>query len=124
MFQLSKEYAQVLSGFEQSLPPAPPYPYDTDTLGGEIHRQLRRAYLRESQANDEPLPLPFLVDEAAAFRKWRRQAWRPISRGLLAEAARSVRIIVPEQYERVKKRFPKLASRLNDRFSSGTGLWG
>lgn len=124
LLQLCKEYAQVLSGYEQSLPPAPPYPYDTDTRGRAIPRQLRHAYLRESQGNELTLPCPFLSADAAAFDRWRRRAWRPIARGLLGEVAKCVRIVLPEQYERVKTRFPALTDKLNDRFSGGAGSWG
>ena len=124
VLQLCKEYAEILIGYEQSLPPAPPYPYWTDTRGRKIGRQLRRAYLRESQASTTPLPSPFEPSQAAAYEKWRRQAWRPIGRGLLAETAKCVRIVVPEEYDRLRKRFPRLADKLNDRFSSGGGMWG
>ena len=47
-----------------------------------------------------------------------------IARGLLSETAKCVRIVLPEEYDKVKTRFPKLATSLNDRFSSGTGMWG
>jgi hypothetical protein len=69
------------------------------------------------------LPSPFVASEAAAYEQWRRRAWRPIARGLLAEGAKCVRIVLPEEYDRVKKRFPTLAGRLNDRFAGGTGSW-
>ncbi|GEM_PF-3122459 len=124
VLQLCKEYASVLSGFEESLPEAPPYPYAVDTRGRPITRQLRRAYRRVSQSSDTPLPSPFDPSEAREYEKWRRQAWLPIARGLLGESAKCVRIIIPEEYDKVKKRFPRLAAKLNDRFSSGTGMWG
>jgi hypothetical protein len=122
--QLTKEYAEVLCGFEQSVPAAPPYPYATDTSGRTISRQTRRAYLRASLAGDTTLPSPFVPNEAAAYEKWRRRAWRGIGRGLLSETAKCVRIVLPEEYDHIKKRFPKLADKLNNRFSGGTGMWG
>jgi hypothetical protein len=124
MLRLCKEYADVLIGYEQSLPPAPPYPYWTDTRGRTISRQLRRAYRREAEASTTRLPSPFVPADASAYERWRRHAWRPIARGLLGETAKCVRIVVPEGYEQVKKRFPKLADRLNARFSGGPGSWG
>jgi hypothetical protein len=124
VLQLCKEYAGVLSGFEQDLPPAPPYPYGADSRGKPISRQLRRAYLRESLAAGRPLPSPFDPADAEAWARWRRRAWRPMSRGLLAEAAKCLRIVLPEEYDYVKRRFPAFADRLNDRFSGGTGMWG
>jgi hypothetical protein len=32
--------------------------------------------------------------------------------------------VLPEEYDRVKKRFPRLAGSLQDRFAGGTGSWG
>jgi len=124
VLQLCKEYAAVLSCYEQSLPPAPPYPYATDTRGRKISRQLRRAYGREALAGGAALPSPFVPAEAEAYERWRRRAWRPIARGLLSEAAKCIRIVLPEEYDNVKKRFPGLAGRLNERFSGGAGSWG
>ncbi len=132
ILQLCKEYAEVLGAYQHALPPAPAYPYATDTQGRRISRQLRRAYLRDAQrrlddhgdyAGEAALPSPFVRAEAAAYERWRRQAWKPISRGLLAEAARSARIILPEEYDRLRKRFPGLADLLMDRFAGGSGSW-
>ena len=92
---------------------SPPYPYATDTRGRTISRQLRRAYGRERQRSALPLPSPFDAAEAAAYERWRRRAWRlAIGRGLSSEGAKCVRIVLPEEYDRVKKRFPRLAGTL------------
>jgi len=69
------------------------------------------------------LPSPFVAAEADTYERWRRRAWRPIAAGLLSEAAKCARIVLPETYDDVKKRFPRLADRLNQRFSSGSGSW-
>ncbi len=123
VLQLCKEYATVLSGYEQSLPAPPPYPYATDTRGRPISRQLRRAYGREARSAATPLPSPFVPSEARMYERWRRQAWRPIARGLLNETAKCARIVLPEGYEQVRKRFPALTDKLNNRFSGGAGSW-
>jgi hypothetical protein len=34
-----------------------------------------------------------------------------------------VRIVLPEEYDNVRKRFPRLARKLNNRFASGSGSW-
>jgi hypothetical protein len=124
--RLCKEYAEILVSYEQALPAAPPYPYWTDTRGRRITRQLRRAYLRDSLAAPVPgsLPVPFDPTEAGAYERWRRGAWKSIARGLLGETAKCVRIVLPEEYDNLRKRFPRLAAHLNERFSGGSGLWG
>ncbi len=71
-----------------------------------------------------PLPSPFEPSEAAAYERWRRRAWLAIGRGLLHEGAKCVRIVLPEEYDHIKKRFPRLAGRLQDRFGGGSGSWG
>jgi hypothetical protein len=125
LLQLCKEYAVVLSSYEEVLPPAPPYPYARDTRSRFISRQLRRAYGRERQTSAVPLPSPFEPSEAVAFERWRRRAARlAIGRGLLHEGAKCVRIVLPEEYDRIKQRFPGLAGKLQDRFGGGTGSWG
>jgi hypothetical protein len=123
LLQLCKEYAAVLTSYEEQLPPAPQYPYATDSRGRTISRQLRRAYGRERQHSAVPLPSPFEPSEAPAYERWRRRAWLAIGRGLLQEGAKCVRIVLPEEYDHVKKRFPRLAGKLNDRFAGGSGSW-
>ena len=124
LLQLCKEYAAVLTSYEEQLPPAPTYPYATDSRGRTISRQLRRAYGRERQHSADPLPSPFEPSEAPAYDQWRRRAWLAIGRGLLQEGAKCVRIVLPEEYDHVKKRFPRLARKLTDRFAGGSGSWG
>ena len=58
-----------------------------------------------------PPPSPFEPSEALEYDKWRRRAWQPLARALLGDAAKCVRIVLPEEYDRVKKRFPKLADK-------------
>lgn len=121
---LCAEYAEVLATFEKSLPPPPPYPYAADTRGRPISRQLRRAYRAESHKSDRPLPCPFELSEARDYEEWRRRAWRSVVRGVIDDAAKSLRIILPEEYGRIKKRFPKLGDQLHRRFRNGSGMWG
>jgi len=123
LLQLCKEYAAVLTSYEEQLPAAPPYPYATDSRGRTISRQLRRAYGRERQRSTVALPSPFEASEAPAYERWRRRAWLAIGRGLLQEGAKCVRIVLPEEYDQVKKHFPRLAGKLNDRFAGGSGSW-
>jgi hypothetical protein len=124
VLELCREYAALLTSFEQSLPKAPPYPYATDTRGHRISRQLRRSYRMAAKDGGMSLPSPFEPSEASEYERWRRRSWKPVARGLLGDAAKCVRIVLPEEYSRLKKRFPRATDRLNSRFSDGTGLWG
>jgi hypothetical protein len=121
---LCAEYAAVLAGHEDRLPEPPPYRYGADTRGRRIPRRLRRAWRAESARAASPLPLPFLAGEADAFDAWRRRAWRPVARELLGDAAKSARVALPEEYARVKERFPGLARAVRTRFVGRSGIWG
>jgi hypothetical protein len=121
---LCKEYAAVLSSFEESLPAAPSYTYATDTRGRLISRQLRRAHRVQAQAEGRSLPSPFEPTEADEYERWRRGAWRVVARSLLGDVAKCVRIVIPEEYDRMRARFPRFADKLNKQFSSGKGMWG
>jgi hypothetical protein len=123
VLQLCKEYASVLSSFEQAMPEAPPYPYATDTRGRKLSRLLRRAYRGQALAAGGGLPSPFVPSEAAAFDAWRRRAWRPVTRTVLGDAATSLRLALPEQYDSVKARFPALVAKLRARHFKGGGMW-
>jgi len=123
VLQLCKEYAEVLSAYERSLPAAPPYPYATDTGGRRIPRRHRRAYRVAAMAARTELPSPFEQSEAAAYDAWRRKTWRLVVRNALDDAAKCARIVFPEEYDHMKQRFPAVAARLRARFFKGGGLW-
>ena len=118
---LCKEYAELVVAHEQSLPAAPAYPYATDTRGKRLSRQLRRAY--RAEALERPLPSPFVPAEAEAFDAWRRHAWRPVARGLMVDTAKGARVILPEEYDRMRKRFPRLIEKVRPGFTKGVGAW-
>ena len=120
---LCLEYAEALVKNAAALPEAPPYPYDTDTRGRRISRQLRRAYRVESLKGGQ-LPLPFVPEEADAFEAWRRSAWKPMGRELVGDAIKSIRLVLPEEYGRVKDRFPALSQKVRSRFVRSSGIWG
>lgn len=118
---LCKEYAELVVAAEQKLPPAPPYPYATDTRGRKISRQLRRAFRIGLAAG--PVPSPFVPAEAEAYEAWRRKAWRPAAKAILVDTAKSVRIVLPEEYDRVRAKFPNAIEKVKSRFSGGVGMW-
>lgn len=122
---LCNEYAELLIKQQQRLPPAPAYPYFTDTAGKHISRQLRRAYRLESQHGGTSLPSPFVSSQAEAWAAWRRRAWKPVARELLSDAVKSIRLALPEEYARVKDRFPRLIGRARSAtVGRSGGIWG
>lgn len=124
IYALCHEYAEILSGFERSLPPPPPYPYFEDTRGKRISRRVRRAYRMELATRADSLPVPFLAEEAAAWKKWRRRTWKSKLRSFVGDSAKSVRWVLPEEYDRTKKRFPKLTGKVSSKYAGGDGAWG
>jgi hypothetical protein len=122
--QLCREYAAALIAHEQALPPPVAYPYWTDTRGRRVSRQLRRAWRIEERRSAEPLPSPFLPEEAAAYDAWRRRALRTEARELVGDAVKSARLALPEEYGRLRDRFPRLVGRLRGAATKNAdGIW-
>jgi hypothetical protein len=74
--------------------------------------------------DDHPLPSPFRDADRAAWATWRHAAWRQSMRSLAGDAAKSARVVLPEESERIIKRFPRLHRRLVGRYVDRGGLWG
>ncbi len=123
---LCREYAAALVEHERSLPAAAPYPYATDARGRTISRHLRRAW--RIQAGDlpegaDPLPSPFLAEEADAFEAWRRRALKTEARELAGDVMKSARLAFPDEYGRLRKRFPQVADAVRGRVFRPGGIW-
>lgn len=120
---LCKEYAALVLAAEAQLPPASSYPYATDTRGRHLSRQLRRAWRLQDRAGASP-PSPFDPAQAGAWDAWRKRAWRQVGRNLAVDAAKSMRIALPEEYGRLRARFPGLTRRMRERYVGDDGIWG
>jgi hypothetical protein len=120
---LCREYAEALIAHERALPEPMRYPYWTDTRGRRITRQLRRAWRIEERRSTEPLPSPFLPDEADAFAAWRRRALKTEARELAGDAVKSARLALPEEYGRLRDRFPRLVGALRGKAFHADGIW-
>jgi hypothetical protein len=120
---LCREYADVVLGAEEKLPPAPPYRYWNDTAARPISRHLRRVWRLQDAAGQTP-PSPFLTQDARSWDQWRRGAWTAIGKALVGDVAKSVRLALPDEYAKLRRRFPRLAGSLRDRYASGPGVWG
>jgi hypothetical protein len=121
--QLCREYADALIANEQELPSPTAYPYATDTRGRRVSRQLRRAWRIEEQRTSDQLPSPFLPDEAAAYDSWRRRALKTEARELMGDAVKSARLALPEEYGRLRNRFPRLVGKLRGKAFNADGIW-
>jgi hypothetical protein len=121
---LCAEYAEVVLRHQEALPPAPAYAYNTDTRGRRLSRHLRRAYRIEAAGSSAPLPSPYVSEEADAYDAWRRRARVAEAREVLGDTMKGLRLVFPEEYGRLKRRFPNLAVRLRSRILRPGGIWG
>ena len=122
--QLCREYADALIAHEGALPAPMAYPYWTDTRGRRVSRQLRRAWRIEERRTSDQLPSPFLPEEAAAYDAWRRRALKTEARELMGDAVKSARLALPEEYGRLRNRFPRLVGKLRGKaVSNADGIW-
>ncbi|QIX25484.1 hypothetical protein ncot_01935 [Nocardioides sp. JQ2195] len=117
---LCREYADRVLRHRAALGEAPAYPYLSDSSGKRISRQLRRAY----RLSGPGLPSAFDPACAEEFAAWRRRAWRREGRELLGDAAKSIRLALPEEYGRLRNRFPRLASSMKGKLVGRNGIWG
>lgn len=120
--QLATEYITELAANEKLLPPAPAYCYKFDSEGNRLSRHVRRAFRTAVLAGTVP-PDPFDPAQRTAFNQWRRHQIKPISKEIAVDMAKSLRLIFPEEYERLKDRFPALTTGLRARFVRGGGIW-
>jgi hypothetical protein len=121
---LCVQYAEELVVNEKLLGPATAYPFATDTRGRRVSQQLRRIYRLQSAERSTPLPSPFVPAEAAAYDAWRRSAWKSVGKELMGDAAKSVRLALPEEYGRLKQKYPKLARKVRGSAIRSSGIWG
>ncbi len=75
---LHSAYAADLASARAELGDVGAYRFDQDTTGRPISPIERRTYLSAMRNHpDAALPTPFLPEDAAAYRSWRRSVWRP-----------------------------------------------
>ena len=102
---------------------AAPYGYGSDTSGRLISRRMRTAYRQALLAGQSDLPSPFVQAENSAYAAWRKASWRSVTKELISDAAKTARLVLPEEYVRFKKRFPNAARAARTRSLSRSGLW-
>jgi hypothetical protein len=121
---LSREYADQVIEKRRLIGPQPSYIYATDTTGRRISRRMRHTYRVAALADPGGVPSPFLREEAADYERWRRSAIRLAGQLTVSDVAKGLRCAMPEEYDKVKHRFPGLMRRLRGRYLEDTGLWG
>jgi hypothetical protein len=82
---------------------------------------LRHAYRFAASSDPGDLPSPFVPGEAEDYERWRRSARRLTGRLLLSDVAKAVRMSLPEEYERLRRRMPGVAKRLRGRVIERSG---
>ena len=120
---LCERYAAVVLEKEAELGPQPPYIYGTDTAGRPIPRRLRHSYRVAALAEPGTLPSPFVPAEAEAYEGWRRSARGLTGKLMVSDVAKGIRCALPEEYDNVKRRLPRLTARLRGRFVEKAGMW-
>ena len=82
--------------------------------GRMISRQLRRAYGRERQTQRRPAAVALRAAGRGGLRALASAGVvaSPSAAGFCTRGAKCARIVLPEEYDRVKKRFPRLAGSL------------
>jgi hypothetical protein len=118
---LAREYAAIVLEKEREIGPQPAYRYNSDASGRPITRRVRHAYRVASQEAPGTLPSPFVPAEAEDYERWRRSARRLTGKLMLSDIAKAMRMALPEEYERVKKRLPGLTTSLRGRFIERSG---
>jgi hypothetical protein len=121
---LCREYATEVLANRELIGPQPSYIYAADTTGRPIARRMRHAYRVAALADPGSLPSPFVEQEAADYERWRRGALPLAGKLTLSDVAKGLRCAMPEEYDKVKHRFPKLMQRLRGRYLEDSGLWG
>ena len=119
---LCVEYADSLKAHARGLT-IPDYPYNFDRKGKELSRQIRRAYRLDWEDHGR-LPSPFLPDDEQEWASWRRSAWRRMGRSLVGDAAKSARLVLPEEAGRLMAKAPRLRARIRNDYVEDSGLWG
>lgn len=120
--ELCRQYAEIVIKWEKTLPAAQPYPFNHDQRGREISRHLRRVHRLQAAAG-MAIPSAFVAADAEAYESWRRNAFKPAMKALVGDGVKSLRLVLPIETTRFKKKFPKLAGRARGTVAGG-GMWG
>lgn len=113
---LSRRYADSVLKTRERLGAIPEYGYRCDTTGRLLSKRLRKTYRSELLEQDGiSLPSPFLASDRKDFEKWRRTAFIRSVKITLADVALAAKYALPDEFQFVKKRLPRLASNVREK---------
>ena len=121
---LSTEYAAQVLDNDRLLGPQPDYIYRDDTTGRRITRRMRHAYRSAVLGGDESAPSPFVPADAERYEAWRKGAWKLAGRLMASDAAKGLRLALPEEFINLKRRLPGLSRTLRSKYVDSGGMWG
>ncbi len=123
LVELSRRYAAALLDKQRTLGPQPDYRYGSDSTGRPISRRMRHAFRTVALAEPGTVPSPFVAAEADDYERWRRGARALAARLMLSDLAKGARCALPEEYDALKHRFPRLTRTLRGRYVEDNGMW-
>lgn len=110
---LSRKYADSVLKARERLGTLPEYGYGRDTTGRALSKRLRKTYRSELLDDDGVnLPSPFLVSDRKDYEEWRRRAFIRSVKITFADIALAAKYALPDEFQFVKKRLPRLAGSL------------
>lgn len=106
--RLSYRYARGLLDASNALGSSPRYGFERASDGKLLKTRTRRAYRRAlvAQGRDHNLPSPFRVEEARAFKKWKRRSWPSRVGTSVADAAIAMKYAFPDEFNSFKRILP------------------
>lgn len=117
--EVSRRYADDVRAAQSVLGKAPEYAFSRAADGSPLTKRTRRAYRKEllTAPAGRRLPSPFLPEEVARFRSWKRRALRSRIALTVGDASIAAKYSLPDEFAVVKKKLPgfsALRSRLLD----------
>jgi len=109
---LCRIYADAVTQAAGDAGPQPAYGYARDTAGRYLTKRVRRAFRTARLDGEEPLPLPFVAAEAAAFERWRTRHRRAVLKQVTADAAIAAKYVLPDEYAWFRQHLPEPFTRL------------
>lgn len=105
---LSRKYADLVLAAQRTLGGSPEYGFARDAGGSLLSKRTRRTYRKQLLGLPAgcSLPSPFLAEEVARFRSWKRRAIAGRVGLTIGDASIAIKYSFPDEFAQVKKRMP------------------